>query len=47
MLSRKATEILNEKREVLNRLAKTLLEKETLEKEEFDLIVGQKAGAVA
>jgi cell division protease FtsH len=43
----KATAILREKREVLNTLAKTLLEKETLEKEEFEAIVGLPQAAPA
>ena len=37
---KRATEILTEKRAILEVLAKTLLEKETLEKDEFDAIVG-------
>lgn len=36
----RATGILKEKREMLERLAKTLLEKETIEKEEFDTLAG-------
>ncbi|MDO8566380.1 MAG: ATP-dependent zinc metalloprotease FtsH [Candidatus Moranbacteria bacterium] len=38
---KRATEILTEKRAILDVLAKTLLEKETLEKDEFDAIVGK------
>jgi cell division protease FtsH len=43
----KATAILTEKRPLLNALANTLLEKETLEKEEYDAIlgIGKKADA--
>lgn len=37
----RATKILNERRTVLDTLARTLLEKETLEKDEFDAIVGK------
>ncbi|MFZ2187304.1 MAG: ATP-dependent zinc metalloprotease FtsH [Candidatus Moraniibacteriota bacterium] len=37
----RATQILNERRTVLDVLAHTLLEKETLEKDEFDAIVGK------
>lgn len=37
----RATKILNERRLVLDTLAHTLLEKETLEKDEFDAIVGE------
>jgi cell division protease FtsH len=37
---KRATDILNEKRNTLDTLARTLLEKETLEKDEFDAIVG-------
>lgn len=37
-----ATKILSEKRETLNLIATTLLEKETLEKEEFDALAGNK-----
>ncbi|MDD3498444.1 MAG: ATP-dependent zinc metalloprotease FtsH [Candidatus Moranbacteria bacterium] len=36
----KSAKIITEKREVLDRLAETLLEKETIEKEEFDEIMG-------
>ena len=38
---KRATDILTERRVVLDTLAKTLLEKETIEKEEFDAIVGK------
>ncbi len=38
---KKATAILTEKRAVLKKIAETLLEKETLEKEEFDVLVGK------
>ncbi len=38
---RKATEILTEKRALLDTIAKTLLEKETIEKDEFDALVGK------
>jgi cell division protease FtsH len=38
---KRATDILTERRAVLDTLAKTLLEKETIEKEEFDAIVGK------
>ncbi|MEK9151455.1 MAG: ATP-dependent zinc metalloprotease FtsH [Patescibacteria group bacterium] len=37
---KRATDILTERRAVLDTLARTLLEKETLEKDEFDAIVG-------
>ncbi len=37
-----AQSIINEKRSILNTIAKTLLEKETLEKEAFDAIVSEK-----
>lgn len=36
----KSTKILTEKRELLNKLSNALLDKETIEKEEFDKIVG-------
>jgi cell division protease FtsH len=38
----RATVILNEKRTVLDRIAHTLLEKETLEKDEFDALISEK-----
>jgi len=37
----RATKILTERRSTLDTLAKTLLEKETIEKEAFDAIVGE------
>ncbi|NCU42493.1 MAG: hypothetical protein EOM19_07320, partial [Candidatus Moranbacteria bacterium] len=37
-----AQSIINKKRTILNTIADTLLEKETLEKEEFDSIVSEK-----
>jgi cell division protease FtsH len=44
---KRATDILTERRAVLDTLAKTLLEKETIEKEEFDAIVGKVTPAEA
>jgi cell division protease FtsH len=38
---KRATDILTEKRETLNELARTLLEKETLEKDELYEIIGK------
>ncbi|NTW13638.1 MAG: ATP-dependent zinc metalloprotease FtsH [Candidatus Moranbacteria bacterium] len=39
---RKATEIITEKRAILDRIANTLLEKETIEKDDFDAIISGK-----
>ena len=36
-----AEKIINKKRETLNKIAETLLKKETIEKEEFDELVGE------
>ncbi len=44
---RRATDILTEKRLLLDTLAKTLLEKETIEKEEFDKLIGAPYAAPA
>lgn len=43
----RATAILKEKRVILDTLANTLLEKETLEKDEFEAIVGKSSVAIA
>lgn len=43
----RATSILTEKRPLLDTLAKTLLEKEILEKDEFDAIIGLKSDTAA
>ena len=44
---KRATDILTEKRAILDTLASTLLEKETIEKDEFDAIVGTAATQTA
>ena len=44
---KKAADILNQKRETLNKIAERLIEKETIEKEEFEQLAGidnKKAG---
>jgi cell division protease FtsH len=37
-----ATDILTKKRDILNRIATTLLEKETLERDEFNALLNEK-----
>ncbi len=43
----KATEILTKKRSLLEKIARTLIEKETIEKEEFERLVGKKEIEIA
>jgi len=38
----KATKVLKQKRKMLDKLAKTLIVKETIEREEFEKIIGKK-----